>query len=95
MGRQNGSSDWGDAINLGALRLRAARSAQDDCRSVVRSSYQTRQLLAGTMGAGFLQLKAEEKPGWFTMTPSTRNWSGECGSVRTCWRIASGREFSQ
>ena len=45
-------------------------------------NYQTRQLLAGTMGEGFLQPKAAAKPGWLTMTPLTRLGLGECGSVR-------------
>ncbi len=35
-------------------------------------SYQTRQLLAGTMGEPTLQPNAEAKPGWFTIGPSTR-----------------------
>ncbi len=79
----------------------ANSSLSQSCRSPDRtsmcrhSSYQTRQLLTGTMGVPFLQPKAAAKAGWLTMTPSTRKWSGECGSVRTCERMASGREFSQ
>ena len=49
----------------------------------------------GAMGAPALQPKAAAKPGWLTMTPSTRMWSGEWGSVSTCERTASGRVFSQ
>jgi hypothetical protein len=34
--------------------------------------YQTRQLLAGTIGVPFLQLKASPKPGAFTIAPFAR-----------------------
>ena len=56
--------------------------------------YQTRQLSSGTMGDPFLQPKAAAKAGWLTMAPLARKWSGEWGSVSTCARTASGREFS-
>src|SRR5664279_5246360 len=55
--------------------------------------YQMRQDLAGAMGAFGLQPKAGAKPGWLTMTPLTRNRSGEWGSCSTCERTASGRVF--
>ena len=58
------------------------------------STDHTRQLVAGTMGVPCLQPKAVAKPGWLTMAPLARKWSGEWGSVRTCWRTCSGREFS-
>ena len=39
--------------------------------------YQTRQLLAGTMGVPLAQPKAVAQPGWLTMAPLARKWSGE------------------
>ena len=57
--------------------------------------YQTRQLSVGAIGEPFLQLKAAANPGWLTMAPLARKWSGEWGSVRTWLRTCSGRVFSQ
>jgi hypothetical protein len=70
----------------------ADRMGHQVCCLVVRR-YQTRQLLAGVMGLLALHEKAGPKPGWLTMGPSTRNWSGECSLVRVWVRSDSGRSL--
>ena len=56
--------------------------------------YHTLQLSTGTIAAPFLQLNAAANPGWFTIAPFARKWSGECPSVSTWFLTCSGRAFS-
>ena len=81
---------------MGALGwIRYCGREADPCGMTTRNaSYQTRQELVGVMGEPALQLKAAAKPGWLTMAPLARKWSGECGSWRTWVRTVSGRAFS-
>jgi len=56
--------------------------------------HHTRHAFAGTIGEPFLHPNTAANPGWFTITPSTRKWSGACSLVSVCARTASSREFS-